>query len=429
MIDQVTSSPATILCVDDEPNILSALRRVFRANGYQVITAESGKEGLEVLSTQPIDLIISDMRMPEMDGAAFLEQVRAKWPECIRILLTGYSEIQSIVSAVNRGEIHRYIAKPWDETDILLIIRQALERKALEDEKKRLELLIHNQNEDLKKLNASLEEKIQERTVELKRANVKLKDSLITSIKVFSSLIELRGGKLAGHSRRVADMARKIAIKMNLEAQVVQDILVAGLLVDIGKIGFSDELLNLSMSQMDDQQLSQFQQHPLRAEQALMPLENLQASARILRSQHERMNGTGFPDGLTGTQIPVGASILAVASDYDSLQNGTILPTKVAPEEARDMIYRGAGTLYDRQVVAAFEELFLQQEQEEQIEVETKNLQVGMVLQADLISREGSLLLPAEFILTDSVIEKLKRYSESNCGKVVLKIRQKGRNA
>jgi response regulator RpfG family c-di-GMP phosphodiesterase len=423
MSDQVTPIPAKILCVDDEPNILSALKRLLRSSGYQIVTAESGAEGLEILSTEHIDLIISDMRMPEMDGAKFLEQARANWPDCIRILLTGYSEIQSLVSAINRGEIHRYIAKPWDEHDILLIIKQALERKSLEDEKKRLEALIRTQNEELKILNASLEEKIQERTVELKKANEKLKGSFITSIKVFSSLIDLRGGKLSGHSRRVADVARKLALKMNLDANVVQDIFVAGLLVDIGKIGFSDELLNLSMNQMNDKQLEQFQQHPIRAEQALMPLDNLQASAKILRSQHERIDGTGFPDGLTEIQIPQGAMILAIASDYDSLQNGTILQKKMSPEEARDMICRAAGTSYDIQVVNAFKELFLQHTNpEDHIEVEAKDLRAGMILQTDLISREGTLLLPAEYVLSGAIIDKLKKYSESNFVKLRLKI-------
>lgn len=426
--DQDASTPAKILCVDDEPNILSALKRLFRAHGYQVVTAESGAEGLEILNTESVDLIISDMRMPEMDGAKFLELARASWPERIRILLTGYSEIQSIVSAINRGEIHRYIPKPWDENDILLIVKQALERKSLEDDKKRLETLIRDQNEELKNLNASLEEKVRERTVELSKANEKLKDSFITSIRVFSSLIESRGGKLAGHSRRVADIARKLAIKMNLDANVIQDIFVAGLLVDIGKIGFSDELLSLSTNQMNDKQLSQFHQHPIRAEQVLMSLESLQSSAKILRAQHERVDGKGFPDGLVGNQIPVGALLLAIASDYDNFQIGTFLQRKASPEEARDVIYRAAGVSYDPGAVSAFKELFLQQrEPEEHMEVELSHLQVGMVLYSDLILRDGTLLLPAEFVLNEVTIEKLKRYSESNAEKMHLKIRQKGK--
>ncbi|MES2115687.1 MAG: response regulator, partial [Pseudomonadota bacterium] len=109
------TASATVLFVDDEPNILSALRRLFRPRGYRVLTAESGAEGLEVLEREPVDLVISDMRMPEMDGARFLAQVRQRWPGVLRLLLTGYSDIQSIQDAINCGEIYRYITKPWDD--------------------------------------------------------------------------------------------------------------------------------------------------------------------------------------------------------------------------------------------------------------------------------------------------------------------------
>jgi response regulator RpfG family c-di-GMP phosphodiesterase len=124
--------PASILCVDDEPGILSALRRLFRAKGFQVQVAEGGKAGLAMLETQSFDLVISDMRMPEMDGAEFLEQVRSRWPSCVRLLLTGYADSEALASAFKRGEIYRHIAKPWDDNDILLIVREALQYRRIE---------------------------------------------------------------------------------------------------------------------------------------------------------------------------------------------------------------------------------------------------------------------------------------------------------
>src|SRR3990172_3319899 len=116
---EAEAKQSTLLCVDDEPNILSSLRRLFRAKGYRVLVAESGNAGLQVLATEAVDLVISDMRMPEMDGAHFLELVRARWPDTIRILLTGYADVSSIIEAINRGEIYRYIAKPWDDNEML----------------------------------------------------------------------------------------------------------------------------------------------------------------------------------------------------------------------------------------------------------------------------------------------------------------------
>jgi response regulator RpfG family c-di-GMP phosphodiesterase len=136
------ASSSSILCVDDEPGILSALRRLFRAKGFQVQIAEGGQAGLALMETQPFDLVISDMRMPEMDGAEFLEQVRLRWPSSIRLLLTGYADIQSVMAAINKGEIYRYIAKPWDDNDILLIVRGALQHRSMEIEQRRLQALI-----------------------------------------------------------------------------------------------------------------------------------------------------------------------------------------------------------------------------------------------------------------------------------------------
>lgn len=428
--DTQTERVYRILCVDDEPNILSSLRRLFRGKGYQVLVANSGQEGLATLEAETVDLVISDMRMPVMDGAVFLEHVRARWPDTIRLLLTGYADIQSIIDAINRGEIYRYITKPWDDNDIVLIVRQALERKALEQEKLRLEELTFRQNEELKNLNASLEIKVEERTADLRKAhesllnaNEKLKDSFLTSIKVFSSVIEMRGGKLMGHARRVADLSRKIARRMGLESRDTQEIFVAALLADIGKIGFSDELLETPLNQMNGEQLGQFHKHTLRAEQLLMPLQDLQGAARIIRSQHERFDGRGFPDATGGEHIPLGARILALASDYDSLQIGCLVPRRLHPDDALPLIVKGAGNRYDPKVVEAFQHVMGNHPEEpHDKEISVMQLLPGMVLSVDVVSKEGMLLLPADFTLNESVIEKLQLFSQPFNGRMNVKV-------
>jgi len=416
---------AKILCVDDEPNILASLRRLFRGKGFHVLTAPGGHEGLELMEKEDVDLVISDMRMPIMDGACFLEHVRARWPDTVRLLLTGYSDVQSIIDAINRGEIYRYITKPWDDNDIVLVVRQALERKALEQEKQRLEALTHKQNEELKNLNASLEAKVEQRTVALRQANDKLKNNFLTSIKVFSNVIEMRGGKLVGHSRRVADLARRIAQTLGMDTKEQQEIFVAGLLADIGKIGFSDELLNMPVIAMNGEQLGHFHKHTVRAEQLLMPLEDLQHTAKILRSQHERFDGTGFPDGLKGADIPLGSRVLAIASDYDNLQLGVLVQRRMPAEEAQKMILRSAGSRYDEKVAAAFKLVLTGTSDEpvEDQEIAVVDLRPGMVLSTDLISRDGLLLLPADHVLSERMIEKMMRYDESYGARLILRIR------
>lgn len=430
-VDQFVQS-AKILCVDDEPNILSSLRRLFRAKGYAVMVANSGQEGLEMLEKEPVDLIISDMRMPEMDGAQFLERVRQRWPETLRLLLTGYADVQSIINAINRGEIYRYITKPWDDNDIILIVRQALERKALEKEKQRLEALTKHQNDELKELNRTLEAKVEARTAELKAAhdslivaNDKLKANFLTSIKVFSSLIEMRGGKLAGRSRRVADLARKIAIRMGMTPKDAQEIFIAGLLIDIGKIGFTDDLLNTPLNKMHGDELGQYHKHTVRAEQLLMPLEDLQVTAKILRSQHERLDGSGFPDGLQGQAIPLGARILAVANDYDGLQSGSLLQRRLTAEEAEKAISRAAKVYYDEEVVNAFVQVIHHRASEliPDKEVAVRDLLPGMALSVDLVSKDGVMLLPAEHVLNERLIEKMRLYEASTGGHLQVRVR------
>lgn len=419
--------PFTLLCVDDEVNILSALKRLFRSHGYRIITAESGRQGLEILERETVDLVISDMRMPEMNGAQFLEQARERWPDTVRILLTGYAEIGSAIDAINKGQIYRYISKPWEEADILLLVRQALERKTLEQEKKRLEALTQRQNEELKELNASLEQKVQDRTAELRQtmdflnlAHEKLKKGFLTSIQVFSNMTELREGALAGHSRRVADLAHKIAQQMGMSALEVQDVLVAGLLHDIGKLGLPDNLLRKPFSALTSEQRAEVVKHPARGQAALMALEQLKGAARLIRGHHERFDGQGYPDGLAGEAIPLGARILALANDYDSLQIGTREGRRFSAEDAVSFIRENRGKHYDPQVVDAF---FLvtglkassssRSESREQA-VSVADLEPGMVLARDIVTRDGILLLSKDFLLDEDLISQLGNFEEND---------------
>jgi len=413
---------ATILCVDDEPSILSALRRLFRARGLQVKVAEGGAAGLALLESETVDLVISDMRMPEMDGVAFLEQVRQRWPDTMRLLLTGYADINSIMGAINRGEIYRYIAKPWDDNDIVLIVQGALRHRALEVEQKRLQCLVQQQNDELKALNASLETKVQLRTADLARANERLKGNFITSIRVFSSLIELRDSKLAGHSRRVADLARRIAVRLGLDNKQAQETFVAGLLHEIGKVGFDDVLMDTPVVMMNTRQLDIYRQHPVRAAQMLMPLEELKSAVEAIATQLERFDGGGYPSQLARDQIPLGGRILSVASDYDSLQIGTLGQCQLNARDALASIVKGSRQRYDPLVVDAL--VLLQAgvgtvttpvaaEKPTEQALKTPDLRADMVLSRDLITASGLLMLTAGHVLDDAVLRKISSFEKS----------------
>lgn len=424
----VEEEPWRLLCVDDEPNILSALRRLLRPHGYQVTVAGSGAEALGIMEDQVFDLVISDMRMPEMDGAQFLEQVKRRWPDSIRLLLTGYADVTSTVDAINKGEIYRYISKPWDDNELLLTVRQALERKALEREKLRLEALTERQNEELRDLNANLELKVMERTVELRKAHDKLKTSFMTSIKVFANLIELRGSNLAGHSRRVADLARKIGNRMDLSPADAQDVFLAGLLHDIGKIGLPDHLLVKPVPQMNGDELGMYRKHPIKGEQSVMALEELRGAARIVRHHHERFDGQGYPDGLSGLGIPLGARILSVANDFDGLQIGSLSVRRYSQEDAKKLIAEGKGKRYDPQVIEAFLDIVGKVEVRDngEIEVGVADLKPGMILSRDMVTRDGVLLLAADYILDANLIRQIRDYASSESIAMNIYVRTSG---
>lgn len=262
-----------------------------------------------------------------------------------------------------------------------------------------------------------LERQVGERTAELKKSNdtliavnKKLNANFLTTIKIFSNLIEMRAGHLAGHSRRVAELARRIAMRMNLSFHDTQDIFVAALLHNIGKIGFSDELLATPYTQMSGDTLGVYQKFTVHGEQLLMPLPDMVTIAQLIRWQQERFDGAGYPDRLTGDNIPIGARILAIASDFENLQNGTLLQRHLRDDQAFQMIVRGDGKRYDPAVVKAFQEVIsgvISPAAEAHIELFTSQIKPGMVIARDLIGQNNFLLLSAHHVLDERLINKI----------------------
>ncbi len=432
-----TLAPATLLFVDDEPGILSSLRRLFRPHGYRILVAESGALGLAELEKTPVDLVISDMRMPEMDGATFLKAVRQRWPDTVRILLTGYADVTSTVAAINDGEIYRYVSKPWDDTEIVNTVREALERYRLKQENLRLTALTQSQNEELKGLNASLEQKVAERTAELRQAlsfveqsHGELKKSFLTSVQVFAGLIELRSGpagsRLAGHGRRVADMARNLAQRLGMGDVEVQNIMLAGLLHDVGKMGLPDDLLGKAFNTLSQDQRALVMKHPVIGQNILIAIDKFKDAAILVRHHHESFDGNGYPDRLAGMSIPQGSRILAVVNDYDSLQIGTLVQRPLRPEEALAFIADNRGKRYDPATVDAFLKLISETRKTVPTEVplRTMHLKPGMVVSRDLPHRDGYLLLAKGSVLTGDIIGQLVKLEQSEQQTLTLYIRQ-----
>lgn len=433
-VDLQGKGPITLLFVDDETNILSSLKRLFRPHGYHIVTATGARDGLDILQNQKVDLIISDMRMPEIDGATFLSQVAERWPDIVRILLTGYSDITSTISAINEGRIYKYISKPWEDNDIILSVRRALEQKFLEQERDQLLELTRKQNIELQDLNVNLETKVRERTEalhqtmqKLEQSHAALKNSYISSVKVFSNLIEMREGILPGYSRRVADNALRLAKELGMDNEQAQNVMVAGLLHGIGKIGVPDYVIRKPYNLLNASEKIKFHKYPVMGEAALMALEPLQDAAKIIRSHLEHYDGTGKPDGLKGEEISVGARILAVVNDYEALKNGVFTKEEVSHRQILDYMRFNRGKRYDPDIVEEFIKTLGDElgSKEEFITVPSNGLEEGMILAKDIVSENDILLLAKGQILTNALIERIQIYERSVDEYIVVYVKKK----
>ena len=162
----------SLLFIDDEENVLKSLKRIFEDDDYHIFTASGGEEALDILKTGRISLLVCDNRMPKMDGITFFQKAISLAPEAVRIMLTGFADVDTVMSSINKGEVYRYIAKPWKDDELKAIIRDGLEHYDLIEENKYLTDLTLKQNQELKKYNKDLENKVEERTKEIQEKNI-----------------------------------------------------------------------------------------------------------------------------------------------------------------------------------------------------------------------------------------------------------------
>ena len=432
------SSPIQLLLVDDEAPVLRSMKRLIRSNDYQVHTAMSGKDALQLLEETKIDMIISDMRMPQMSGAQFLEKAAKRWPDTIRMVLTGYADLTDAISAINSGQIYRYFSKPWDEDDVRLTLRRAAEQLQLKRENDRLQELIVKQNRELKSLNADLETRVNARTADLQATANKLDDAYSElqlhyehTVELLARFSEMRDVASAGHGRRVAELAKVIASGMGLDAQYVKNIRSAGLLHDVGKMALPDDVVNSPYDSLNSKEQTRLAKHVKLGEAALMGLKPLKEASQIIRSHHEHFDGSGYPDGLKAGAIPLGARILAVAEAIDEYCIGVKTGQPTTVSGALVSINKYSGILYDPQVVnacTAMEDTLASMQQENGpsvLRLSTRNAKPGMVLLRDLISSDGMLLLTAGHELSASILNKIRQMERDDNTSYLLHVRIK----
>lgn len=416
---------ARLLLVDDEENILRSLQRILRKEPYELETATSGEAALSMMEEQKFDLVISDARMPGMDGPTLLAKIKKKWPYCIRILLTGYADVTSTIRAINEGQIYRYISKPWDDEELKLIVRQALAFQFSERRRLALEKLTRKQNKELKALNANLENKVLARTEELKEtadmleaAYTELKQSYVTTTEVFSNLIAKRLPIHKQPNPLVITMVKAFAEYHNLDEDLSRDLSMAAALYNLGKLGWPDELFFAPSDLLSRDQRLEYLKYPVNGEQLLMSLEPLKETARIIRHHQEKWNGYGVPERLQGQDIPYGSRVLRLAVDFIELQYGLILERKVSRDNTLKLIRRYKDRLYDPEIADQFLEVCIEvapdveHDDPEILVLDTLRVKPGMVLAKNLYAASGMLLLNEGKELTAPLIDKLASFEK-----------------
>lgn len=410
-----------LLCVDDEPAILKSLQRLFVGHPYQLQLAGSGQQALELLHQQKVQVIISDMRMPGMDGAEFLAKAAELQPDCYRILMTGYADLASTVQAINLGKIHRYVQKPWNNQELLHLVDEGLEKFRLMLANKQLTAMVAKQNKELKVLNHDLEDRVVQRTAQLKQTLNHIKGMLKqqeldhkATKEVLYNIISSDPALSGEFALNVGQTCAALGRQLGFDSEQRQQLRQAGLLSELGKLGLPANLQITPYYQLSPHDRSHYLQHPQYAEEILAPALHLQPVIEAIAQQYEKFNGSGEPQQRVGSDICINARILAVARDFWLYVFQRLSPQKHSLNEALEQIHRQQGAWYDPEIVVALRELVhgglrLGSDYEHQ-GITVAELHTGMKLKHNLYNNKKLLLLPKGQEINDTTIQSLQRY-------------------
>lgn len=308
----------SVLFVDDEVGILKAVQRVFADTDITVISATDGRQALEIIEKQEIDVVVSDNMMPGMKGIDLLRRIKTISPDTVKVMMTAFADLPTVLEAINMGDIFRFVVKPWNDDLLIETVDNALERYRL-----------------LKSLRSQDE-------------------ALLCSL---AQTIELKDPYTRGHCDRVARYAMMIAKALRLPEEMQRAIRYGSWLHDCGKIGVPESILN-SREKLNNEEVSVIKKHPVWgadvARQAKLP----KVAINIIQHHHEHFDGSGYPSGLAGKSIPVESRIVAVADTFDALTTSRPYHSGYGPEEARKIMLAHRGMNLDPEITDTFLSLF-----------------------------------------------------------------------
>jgi response regulator RpfG family c-di-GMP phosphodiesterase len=396
--------------VDDEEIILVALYETLRREHYDVVTTSDPDVAIAEMKKGEFAVIISDQRMPRMMGLDLLAHARELQPDASRILITAVLSLDTVIEAINKGEIYRFIVKPWLREELLVTIKNAVQRYDLTRQNASLHAATAEMNEQLVDLNGSLAQQVKlvaEQNEKLTGMNAALEQNLVRSMELSLRTMQTFYPTLGNQARRVAQLCSSMAQAVNLTADEKRILNGAALLHDIGLVGAPRQLIRRwqnSPNGLEPAERALIEQHPILGQELTAFGPGMDQIGAVIRAHHERFDGTGYPDGLIGENIPWLARLLSVAVAFESSNAGR--------GEAIEEIKMKAGTAFDPEAVRALlKAIPLAPLPRKEKEILLSELRPGMTLAKGIYTGNGLLLVPEGQQLNATYIEKLLNHN------------------
>jgi response regulator RpfG family c-di-GMP phosphodiesterase len=409
--DPNQSEQPTILIVDDEPIVLSALKQTLERENFHVVACASPLKALAILAERDFSVIISDQKMPEMLGLEFLIESRALRPQASRILVTAVLALPTIVDAINKGEIFRFVAKPWLREELIATVRNAVHRHELVTHNSVLQAETQHLNSRLTEANAILADQVSDLRDQRKRlddANRELAANYEHSLELCRRILTTYDPILGGQAKALSEFASQMAATAEFNDAQRHALKAAARLCDLGLIGVPREMLRAFRSkpdQLTDHERTMLHNHPVYSQTLASLVDNRADVGEIIRAHHECFDGSGYPDGTAGENIPWAARCLAVAVGF--VESG--LPKNAAIDALLD----ASGSAYDPEAVRLFLKVSNLVQLPKQVrEILLHELEAGMVLANGIYSPHGLLLIGEGQALSPGTITKIRSHNQ-----------------